>query len=615
MKRTAGTNPTAGTDLTALLRLALAVLVALFAILTLLDRFVLVELLVRRIGIPVLFAAAQCMAIIGTGALVRRTSRFDAPLDLLIGYPIFGTLCFLVGTLKVNGWTMGALIAIGVVAGGARWIAGRRSAERSAAILASGPPASRRPDDATKDSRRLEAGEPAGWKPALRFHWAALLCLAVLACAFVSAQAPPSSLDELAYHLAVPHTWVLEGRAVALPLLSHSWFPLGIESADLPSLALLGAIDGGIASHFLHLFAAMATTLLIARRSKSWLATAAIVTTPALAATAGWSLVDWPLAGLFVALFVAEDDDTASAVTAAGLLTKYTFLPFALIAWAWRRKLPKPVALLGLVFFARNMILTGNPIAPFFSAGAPHVAGYRALELAGYVFDGAFIDEALGASLLILPILATAGLALAALAIALALFFLAPSSRILIPFLAVPAVDAAPALRRRTIAVLVSIAIVVQTLIAVWLTATGGAFAILTGTASDEQYLRKARPSYASIEWLNQMLPAGSRTLVVGFGETYWFARPVRGGGNFDGARISRYLDLPTPEALRARLRADGITHIAIVAAPPPTNVARKIEERQIALSPTAQRTLALTLDRYAVHVTSRGEATLFTLR
>jgi hypothetical protein len=84
--------------------------------------------------------------------------------------------------------------------------------------------------------------------------------LAVLACAFVAAQAPPSSLDELAYHLAVPHTWVLEGRAVALPLLSHSWFPLGIESADLPSLSLLGAIDGGIASHFLHLFAAIAMT-------------------------------------------------------------------------------------------------------------------------------------------------------------------------------------------------------------------------------------------------------------------------------------------------------------------------------------------------------------------
>jgi len=590
-----------GTDLTARLRIVLAVVVALFAILTLLDRFVLVELLVRRIGIPLLFAAVECIAIIGTGVLARRTSRIDVPLDLLIGYPIFGTLCFLVGTVKINGWTMGALIAIGVGAAGvAVWrVRAGQSTSRPAGEVPEGS-ATRSLDAST--TPRLEKA-------------ATVAVLAVLACAFVSAQAPPSSLDELAYHLAVPHTWVLEGRAVALPLLSHSWFPLGIESADLPSLALLGANDGGIASHFLHLFAALATTLLIARRSKSWLATAAIVTTPALAATAGWSLVDWPMAGLFVALFVAEDDDTASAVTAAGLLVKYTFLPFALLAWAWKRRLPKPIVLLGLVFFARNLILTGNPIAPFFSFGAPHVTGYRALELAGFVFDGAFVDEALGASLLMLPILATAGLALASLAIALALFFLGPSSRILIPFLVVPAVDAAPALRRRAIAVLVSIAIVVQTLIAVWITATGGAFALLTGTASDAQYLRKARPSYASIEWFNQTLPAGSRTLVVGFGESYWFARPVRGGGNFDSARVSSYLDVPTPEALHARLQADGITHIAIVAAPTPTNVERKIEERQIVLSPTAQRMLARTLDRYAVQVVSRGEATLFTLR
>ena len=42
------------------------------------------------------------------------------------------------------------------------------------------------------------------------------------------------------------------------------------------------------------------------------------------------------LAGLFAILFVSlesDDRDTASAVTAAGLLAKYTFLPFALIAW------------------------------------------------------------------------------------------------------------------------------------------------------------------------------------------------------------------------------------------------------------------------------------------
>ncbi|HKR62857.1 MAG TPA: hypothetical protein VJZ00_03930, partial [Thermoanaerobaculia bacterium] len=95
----------------------------------------------------------------------------------------------------------------------------------------------------------------------------------------------------------------------------------------------------------------------------------------------------------------------------------------------------------------------------------------------------------------------------------------------------------------------------------------------------------------------------------------YWFTRPVRGGGNFDSERLSRYLDLATPEALRERLRKDGITHIAVLTVPPPTSDAKKTEERQVHLTPAAQRMLSQTLDRYASSVTSRGNAALFTLK
>ena len=80
----------------------------------------------------------------------------------------------------------------------------------------------------------------------------------------------------------------------------------------------------------------------------------------------------------------------------------------------------------------------------------------------------------------------------------------------------------------------------------------------------------------------------------------------MRGGGNFDGPRVSAYLEQPTPEALYAKLKGDGITHVAVVALPPPTTVA---------LSPGAQRMLAQTLDHYAAGVTSRGAATVFTLK
>lgn len=564
------------------IRYLLATLLALFALLTLFDRFVLVELLLRRTGLPLLVSVAVAVACVGVGAMARRGEEADAPLDFLIGYPLFGTACFLVGLMKVSIWTMAPIAILGAIAGVVKLLAGWKGA-------------------------RPTTGE----RSALGMFAVAV----VIACGFVSAQAPPSSLDELAYHLAVPQTWVAEGRVVELPLSSHSYFPLGIESADLLALVLLGARDGGVASHFLHLFAAIAASFLIARRTDSWLATAAIVTTPALAITAGWSLVDWPLAGLFVATFVAlerEDTRTASAATAAGLLTKYTFLPFAILAWAIRRRRPHAIALAGLVFFLRNAILTFNPFAPFFSADAPHVSGYRALALADYVFEGSFIDEALGASIVALPAFATGALALGSVAIAGVLFFLAPSSRILVPYLVVPSLTAGESLKKRWFAVLIASSIVVQTFLVVWFTARGGAFSLLAGGTSEAEYLRKQRPSYAAIEWLNTQLPARSRTLVLGTNELYWFTRPVRGGGNFDGPRVSRYLEsLALPE----QLRGDGITHVAVIAAAVPTSNAQKQQERQTTLSPAAQRNLVAFMNRSAATVTSRGDVTLFALR
>lgn len=556
---------------------AAATLLALFLFV---DRFVLAELLVQRIALPLVVACAVALAALAIGALLRRATHVDPALDLLLGYPLFGTLCFLIGTIHIGAATMLPIVIAGAIGG--VW------------LLAKRPP------------------EPL---PPIAGALGLLAIAAVLACGFVAAQAPAYSLDEVAYHLAVPHTWALEGRAIELPLLSHSYFPLGIESADLPALALLDAIDAGIASHLLHLFAAIATTLLIARRTRSWLATAAIVTTPALAITAGWSLVDWPLAGSFVALFVAlEDDDlrTASLATAAGLLTKYTFAPFALVAWALERRIPRWPILLGGVFFARNLLITGNPFAPFFSAAAPHVSGYRTLSLTGYLFDGRFIDEALGVTIVTLPLLATGLLAIASAVLALALFLLAPSSRVLVPFLIAPVMSAATALQKRAIAALVAVAIVVQTFLVIWFTARDGAFSLLAGTTSEDEFLRQTRVGYAAIVAVNNALTPHSRTLVVGLSETYWFAKAVRGGGNFDGPRVSRYLESPQ---LREALQRDGITHVAIFRLAPQTNVAAKRDERRTALSPAANANLLATLARGATPVLRTPDAMLFALR
>jgi hypothetical protein len=568
-----------------------AVLIAALLTLTFATRFLLVQYFFQRAGVSLAFALLEALAIAGAGHLARRR-RPGLALSFVIGYPIFGTVCFLAGLLKVNVATMLLVTIVFALAGIFAAYENRQSAER-----------------------RAESADTASPLSALPYA----LYLLVLILGFIAAQAPPTSLDELAYHLAVPHAWVLAGRAIALPLISHSYFPLGIESADLPSLTLLGALAGGIASHFVHLIAAIATTAVIHRRTRNALLTAAIVTTPALALTAGWSLVDWPLLGICVAFL---DEDERESALAAGLLTKYTFIPFALIllllptgeGGAKRRMRGVALGLIaGSVFFIRNLILTGSPIAPFFTAHAPHVTQYRELTLGSYVFDGRFLDESLGASLLAALTAISGPVALALLVAGALLWMTAPSARLLIPFFGAAATDAK--LEWRALRVILVVAIVAQLFLVGYYVDRTDAFSLLAAKQSDERYLTKVRPSYASVSWLNAALPDGSLTLVVGLNETYWFNRRIIGGGNFDGERVSALVEAATPEALRTRLQKEGVDHVAVFTTPPPTADAKKQEERQTRLTPAAQRTLAQMLDRYAADVTSRGDVTLFTLK
>ncbi|HYS54552.1 MAG TPA: hypothetical protein VER58_12410 [Thermoanaerobaculia bacterium] len=567
-----------------MMRRVIAIVIAAYLVLVLFNGFVLVELFLRRVGIPILFAVAASLACIGSGFLARRL-RPDIALNFIVGYPIFGAICFLAALMKISAWTMVPMV--GILGG-----VGAAALGRSAA----------------------------GEAPAATPKPATTLALALIGLsALIEAQAPPSTLDELAYHLAVPWTWVKEGRAIDLPLVSHSYFPLGIESADIPFLAILGT-GGGVASHFLHLFAAIAVVVVLLRNTKDCpIMTVAIVATPALALTAGWSLVDWIVLGVSLALVNAlENDDvaTVSAAVAAGLLTKYTFVPIALIAILVTRRFRGvlPGVAVGSIFFIRNLILTGNPIAPFFGALAPHVAHYRAgAFFSDYVFDGRFIDESLGASLFIACTLTVGLLPWILMAAGALLFLLAPSARLLVPFFAIPAARALPP--TRPIRVALAMAVVMQLFLVAFFTDRTEAFALLSGRLDEKQYLATMRPSTTTIASVDAALPPNSCTLLIGLNETYWFQHRVRGGGNFDGQRISAYLDAGNSDALYARLRRDGITHIAVFATPPPTAVETKVEERQTILSTGAGRTLAQTLDRHTLSVTQRGNATLFALK
>ena len=569
-------------------RTIIAAGVAAALLLLFVQRFLLIELLLRRIGQPLLLALVIAIAIFGVGGAIRGGRR-DPATDFLVGYPLFGALSFLLGLVRIQTTTMVLAIAIGLALLFLAW---------------------RRP---LRDRSPETAPDVSG----LTLVVVVTMLAVVILTGFIVAQAPPVSLDEVSYHLAVPRAWTLEGRSVELPLISHSYFPLGIESADLPALTLLGT-DGALTSHFLHLIACIATIALLLRRSRSWLATAAIACAPALSVTAGWSLLEWPLIGICLALDGAreEDDRSFAAATAAGLLTKYTFIPIVLAAAFFSRRWKGAAvgAIGGALFFVRNLVLTGNPVAPFFGADAPHVASYRE-GILGYLFDGTFADESLGASLIALASGASLGFPLAMSAAAIALLFLHPSSRILLPYLALGAVHGTAVLRSGLVRLLIVIAILAQTFLIVWFTDRGDAFALMAGRLDDTEYVRRGRPLFADIVKVNSVLPAESKTLIVNLNETFWFSRPVRGAGNFDGQRMSRYLEPRGAESLSARLKSDGITHVAIFASAVPTRDAKKRQERETSLTPAAQKNLADVLDRETKHVRQLGNAVVFTLK
>lgn len=595
-----------------------------------LTRFVLVELILRRLGGPVVLALAVALAIVGVGRaallLLHRLFPLDEPsslrlrTDFILGYPLFGAICFLVGLFSTSTWAMTIVLVAGVAAG--------------ALAL-----------------RQYSRPEP---RP-VELNWRTGLALGLLsiagASAIATAQLPAVTLDEVAYHLAVPRIWVNEGRVVELPLLSHSYFPFGIESADLPFLAILGA-EGAIASHVLHLLAALATALLV----HAWLrkrvapdvalaGTAAILTTPALLVTAGWSWVEWPLLGICIALLTELDQPRVSrpavaALIAAGLLTKYSFPIFAavlLIALLVARReqareLLKPVLIglaAGSVFLIRNLVLTGKPLAPFFGDLAPEVGWYRA-GLSGYIFDGALLDESLGIAVISLALAAVIFLladsflrnaAIGLLVALLVVWFARPSSRHLLPFLVPLAMLALAGLETRlssrarvAFCWIALLAAALQLFLGLVYLARLEPFALLAGQKSETEYAVGQRGPLESAFWIDGQLPAGSRTLVLGVNELFWFSRPVRGGGNFDSIRISAYLS----KDLDLALRRDGITHIAVagdglrVGSPPQS---KKEQERLTTISSEAAISLREFLQRQGTELTRRNNTAIYTIR
>lgn len=550
------------------------------------------ELNIRRLAVPFAAALVTVVAASGIGAaliqwLERLTIRNDrgvrheipVELALLVGFPVYGSLAFLIANMT----THRAAMLVPCVAGIAALVS--QAGRLTLTSLREGARCSR---------------------------WVGAAFVICALTAMLLAQLPVISLDDAAYHLAIPKQWALEGHAVSFPLMSHSWFPLGAESSDIPLFALLGS-SAPLASHMAHALLALATGLLLLggmRRVAPSLGPAlavAVATTPALLLGAGWSGNDVLLTGVSFALLVALLDEstqarsgTIAAAIAAGLLLKYSFIPLAftlcavaLVVDPPRRASTARAALfgatLGSVFFLRNLILTWNPIAPFLSGEGGEISGFRRGEslsetALSYLFDGRWVDDTLGVALLALllmfPAIASSirdrrirvcGWAL--FAVVVLLIAMAPAGRILIPFLTTFAWIVACGLEkategrtrvRATVGALLALASFLQLGVAAAYLSSLDPLAIARGAMSDASYVALQRKDAAAVEWCNAQLPSSARALILGMQEIHGFDVRARGGGSFDGPRLARYLDAASPDELGDRLRADGITHVVL---------------------------------------------------
>ena len=550
-------------------------------------------LLLRRWALPAALAGAEILAAIGVSALLhallRRALPGTAPrlsTHLIVGLPLYGTLVYAAASWSTAKAPMAVVLAVPALAG-------------AVAVALRGV--------------RWPSFAPAGL---LGFASCALLGV-VFTCAIVWATLPPATIDEVAYHLAVPKIWVLEGRVVELPLIATSYFPFGVESAHLPALALLGDV-GALTAHLVHLALAAAVLVLVVRwmaarasMGAALLAAAAIATPPALMTSAGLAWNEWPLLGIALVLFFsleqwAEADGPPPACSvalalASGFSTKYTFVPMAAAALLGAafllRGRVRTLAIatgcggvLGSAFYLRNLFWTGDPVAPFLQPLAPAAGHFNSARgfidlLRRYVYDPNLIDESIGATLfiavlLLLVALPKSGRFVRVMTVtigAAALLVLggAPSARLVVPFLAplalmgIVALDRLPL--RRLFQSLLLVAASVQAAQGIFFLDTFAPISLLQkGPGGGPQLSGKAflaqRPEnfYPAIDWIDARLPPQSRLLVIGLHRLYWFSRPVRGGGNFDGPRLAAYLTADDPAQLRARFRGDGITHVAI---------------------------------------------------
>ena len=90
------------------------------------------------------------------------------------------------------------------------------------------------------------------------------------------------------------------------------------------------------------------------------------------------------------------------------------------------------------------------------------------------------------------------------------------------------------------------------------------------GLISKDDYLSDSRPTYpyshyAAIKFINERLPPGAKTLIIGDGRSFYMKKDFIVSSVFDRTPIVEYAAASADgDALYARLRAEGVTHLLI---------------------------------------------------
>jgi hypothetical protein len=226
----------------------------------------------------------------------------------------------------------------------------------------------------------------------------ALAGLTVLALVLdlLGATAPPTSVDALGYHLALPQHWLRIG-SIDDPFWNYAaFYPLGIEMLFAQGLALAGASAASAIDGILAVLAALSTYGLARelgsnRVSAGVLGAALFVLQGTFTWNATSTFVDMGLT-LFVLLAVWHAVRYAKqpargtsllvgALCGAAVAAKYVgpvlaiFVLAGVVAVAAQRRRPWDAvtacaaAALGCCFYIRNWIVTGNPVYPLLFGG------------------------------------------------------------------------------------------------------------------------------------------------------------------------------------------------------------------------------------------------------